>query len=72
MADRVIWVNEQIDPCGIVYSCIACTNEQQAIACHESFAANLSSEQRAAGWVSQMRTVASWDEVPVAALKLSY
>ncbi|MEM6714541.1 MAG: glycogen debranching protein, partial [Cyanobacteria bacterium P01_C01_bin.147] len=30
MADQVIWVNEQIDPCGIVYSCIACADEQQA------------------------------------------
>jgi hypothetical protein len=72
MADQVIWVNEQIDPCGIVYSCIACADEQQAKACHESFEANLSDDQKAAGWVAQMRTVASWDEVPVSALKLSY
>lgn len=72
MSEHTIWVNEQVDPCGIVYSCIACCNEEQAIACHESFEANLSEEQRATGWVARMRTVTSWDEVPVSALKLSY
>lgn len=72
MTESVIWVNEQIDPCGIVYSCIACINEQQAKDCHAAFEANLSEEQKAAGWVAQIRTVQSWDEVPVSALKLSY
>lgn len=72
MSEQVIWVNEQIDPCGIVYSCIACCDEHQAKACHDSFQANLTEEQQAAGWVARMRTVESWDEVPVSALKLSY
>lgn len=71
MSESVIWVNEQIDPCGIVYSCIACCNEQQAQECHASFEANLSDEQKAAGWVARLRTVKSWDEVPVSALKLN-
>lgn len=65
-----IWVNEQLDPCGILYSCIACCDEQQAKDCHESFKNNLTEEQIAAGWVAQMRQVESWDEVPVNALKL--
>jgi hypothetical protein len=65
-----IWVNEQLDPCGILYSCIACYDEQQAKDCHESFKNNLTKEQIAAGWVAQMRQVESWDEVPVNALKL--
>lgn len=65
-----IWVNEQIDPSGIIYSCIACCNEEQAQECHDSFEANLTPEQKASGWVAQIRTVESWDEVPVNALKL--
>jgi hypothetical protein len=65
-----IWVNEQIDPCGIIYCCIACTSEDQAKACHESFKDNLTVEQRASGWIAQVRKVTTWDEVPVAALKL--
>lgn len=72
MSDTIIWINEQIDPCGIVYSCIACLSEQQAQACHQSFEDNLSEDQKAAGWVARMRTVDSWDDVPVSALKLSY
>ena len=72
MADQVIWVNEQIDPCGILYSCIACIDERQAQACHDSFQANLSEEQLAAGWVAKIRQVKSWEDVPVSALKLSY
>ena len=72
MADQVIWVNEQIDPCGILYSCIACIDEQQAQACHASFQANLSEEQLAAGWVAKIQQVKSWEDVPVSALKLSY
>jgi hypothetical protein len=66
-----IWINEQLDPLGIVYACIACCDEQQAQDCHVSFEANLTDEQKAAGWVAQMRTVDSWDDVPVSALKLS-
>ncbi|NJN85696.1 MAG: glycogen debranching protein [Leptolyngbyaceae cyanobacterium SL_7_1] len=67
----VIWVNEQIDPSGIIYSCIACCDRSQAEACHQSFQANLTKEQMAAGWIAQLRQVESWDEVPVNALKLS-
>ena len=71
MSQHVIWVNEQIDPCGIVYSCIACYDEQQAQACHESFKQNLTDQQKQAGWVARLRQVDSWDDVPVSALKLS-
>lgn len=65
-----IWVNEQIDPCGILYSCIACTDEKQAQECHEEFKNNLTEAQKEEGWVASLRTVESWDEVPVSALKL--
>jgi hypothetical protein len=65
-----IWVNEQLDPCGILYSCIACTDEQQAQECHEEFKNNLTEAQKEEGWVASLRTVESWDEVPVSALKL--
>lgn len=68
--DAVIWVNEQIDPCGLVYSCIACCDEQQARECHQTFQQNLTLEQQEAGWVARLRTVDSWEEVPVSALKL--
>lgn len=66
-----IWINEQIDPCGILYSCIASMNEQEAKDCHESFKNNLSESQRREGWTVRMRTVDSWDDVPVNALKLN-
>ena len=66
-----IWVNEQIDPCGIIQACIACRNEAHAQACHEEFKAKLTDDQKRQGWVAQLRTVESWDDVPVAALKLS-
>ncbi|MEO1376224.1 MAG: glycogen debranching protein [Cyanobacteria bacterium J06635_10] len=66
-----IWVNEQIDPSGLIYACIACCNESQAKECHESFKNNLSKVQLAAGWIAQIRTVESWDEVPVNSLKLN-
>lgn len=69
--DKVIWVNEQFDPAGILYSCIATCDEQQARDCHESFERNLTPEQRANGWRAQLRTVASWDDVPASSLKLS-
>ncbi len=66
-----IWVNEQVDPCGMIYACIACCNESQAQECHESFQQNLTETQKAQGWVARLRKVDSWDEVPVSALKLN-
>ncbi|HEY9808660.1 MAG TPA: glycogen debranching protein [Halomicronema sp.] len=66
-----IWVNEQLDPVGIVYACIACSDQLQAQECHESFERNLTDDQRQKGWQARLRTVESWDEVPVSALKLS-
>lgn len=66
-----IWVNEQLDPSGLVYSCIASCDEKLAQDCHESFKQNLTEQQKAAGWVARLRTVTSWDEVPVNALKLN-
>jgi hypothetical protein len=65
-----IWVNEQIDPSGMIHACIASCNEEQANDCHESFEGNLTDAQKATGWVAKLRTVDSWDEVPVNALKL--
>ena len=67
----IIWVNEQIDPSGILYACIACVDEIQANECHESFDQNLSAEQKEQGWVATLRTVSAWDDVPVNALKLN-
>jgi len=66
-----IWVNEQIDPCGIVYACIACENEQSAQDCHQTWLNNLTALQKQEGWQAILRTVESWDDVPVNALKLS-
>ncbi|MBW4613996.1 MAG: glycogen debranching protein [Desmonostoc vinosum HA7617-LM4] len=65
-----IWVNEQIDPSGMIHACIACCNESQAKDCHDSFQDNLTQTQKAAGWVARLRIVESWDDVPVNALKL--
>lgn len=65
-----IWVNEQIDPSGIIRACIACRDEIQANECHTSFETNLTTAQKQEGWVARLRTVESWDEVPVNALKL--
>ncbi|MCC5634446.1 glycogen debranching protein [Nostoc sp. CHAB 5844] len=65
-----IWVNEQIDPSGMIYACIACCNESQANDCHKSFDKNLTEKQKADGWIARLRIVDSWDEVPVNALKL--
>mgnify|MGYP003337138082 CR=1 FL=1 len=67
-----IWINEQIDPCGIVYSCIACCDEKAARDCHQTWLEQLTEEQKQEGWTAQLRTVEDWDEVPVNALKLSY
>ncbi|EAZ92758.1 hypothetical protein [Crocosphaera chwakensis] len=66
-----IWVNEQIDPSGIVYSCIACCDQNAAEDCHQTWVNNLTEDQKKEGWVATLRTVDSWDEVPVNALKLS-
>lgn len=65
-----IWVNEQMDPVGLLYACIACCDETQAQECHQSFEENLTDTQKAAGWVARIRTVDTWDEVPANALKL--
>ncbi len=67
----IIWVNEQIDPCGLVSSCIACYDEQAAKDCHENWISNLTEDQKEEGWTASLRTVESWDDVPVNALKLS-
>jgi hypothetical protein len=67
-----IWVNEQLDPGGLIYSCIACQSEAAAQDCHQTWLANLTEEQKTEGWSARLRTVESWDEVPVNALKLSY
>ncbi|MBD2092408.1 glycogen debranching protein [Microcoleus sp. FACHB-1515] len=67
---KTIWVNEQIDPSGIISSCIACCDQTQAQECHESFQQNLTEQQKAIGWIARLRTVSTWDEVPVNALKL--
>lgn len=67
----IIWVNEQLDPTGIVYSCIACSDQKQAQDCHESFQKNLTETQKQEGWLAVLRTVESWDDVPVSALKLN-
>jgi hypothetical protein len=66
-----IWVVEQIDPSGIVSACIACRTEARAQDCYQSYETNLSAEQKAAGWIAQVRTVESMDDVPVTPLKLS-
>ncbi len=66
-----IWVNEQLDPSGLVYACIASCNEELARDCHKSFMENLSATQKASGWVARLRSVESWDDVPASALKLS-
>lgn len=66
-----IWINEQLDPSGMVHACIASKSEDMAKDCHQSFEQNLTIEQKSAGWIARMRTVRSWDEVPVNSLKLS-
>ncbi|MDJ1185470.1 glycogen debranching protein [Roseofilum casamattae] len=66
-----IWVNEQVDPSGMIYACIACCDRQQAQECHDSFDSHLTDEQKQAGWMARMRTVDSWEEVPASALKLN-
>lgn len=68
---KTIWLNEQLDPSGLLYACIACCNEEVARVCHQSFEDNLTESQKSAGWVARLRTVQSWDEVPVNTLNLS-
>lgn len=70
MMAKTIYVNEQIDPSGLVYTCIACCNQEQAEACHDSFDKNLTNEQKSLGWIARLRTVNTWDDVPVNSLKL--
>ncbi|MBE9043255.1 glycogen debranching protein [Pleurocapsales cyanobacterium LEGE 10410] len=71
MSQSTIWVNEQIDPGGIIHACIACLDEETANDCHQNWQSNLTEQQKQNGWVASLRTVNSWDEVPVNALKLS-
>ncbi|MFP4006530.1 MAG: glycogen debranching protein [Spirulinaceae cyanobacterium] len=66
-----IWINEQIDPSGMIHACIASCNEKLAQDCHQSFQDNLTTQQKSDGWQARLRTVESWDEVPVNSLKLS-
>jgi len=70
MMAKTIYVNEQIDPSGLIYTCIACYNQEQAEACHDSFDKNLTNEQKSLGWIARLRTVSTWDDVPVNSLKL--
>lgn len=70
MTMTTIWINEQIDPSGILYACIASCSEDDARKCHDEFLQNLTDEQQRSGWVARIRTVESWDEVPPTALKL--
>lgn len=44
-----IWINEQVDPSGMLYACIACCDPSQAEECHESFVENLTLEQKKCG-----------------------
>lgn len=57
----------------MIYSCIACCDKQQAQECHESFKNNLTPTQNKQGWKAILRTVESWDEVPVSfKIKLNF
>ncbi|MEN9217970.1 MAG: glycogen debranching protein [Gloeomargarita sp. DG_2_bins_126] len=67
----VIWVNEQLDPGGLIHACLATCDEEVARQCHANFETNLTPEQRANGWQARLRPVESWEQVPVTALKLS-
>ena len=66
-----IWVNEQVDPSGLLYACIACCDETQAQECHAAFEENLTDTQKSEGWIARIRTVTSWEDVPASALKLN-
>lgn len=71
LPSKTIWVSEQLDPSGLLYACIACCDQAQAEECQQSFEENLTSEQKEAGWMTRLRSVSSWDEVPATALKLN-
>ncbi|MCS6782906.1 MAG: glycogen debranching protein [Gloeomargarita sp. SKYBB_i_bin120] len=66
----VIWVNEQLDPGGLVHACLATCDEEIAKQCYENFQRNLTPAQRASGWQVRLRTVHAWEDVPVTAQKL--
>ncbi|MBO9999497.1 MAG: glycogen debranching protein [Cyanobacteria bacterium SID2] len=66
-----VWVCEQLDSMGLVQACIASCDETQARECLQSFQDNLDEHQKSEGWTARLRTVESWDEVPVTPLKLS-
>ncbi|MDB9313240.1 glycogen debranching protein [Spirulina sp. CS-785/01] len=66
-----IWINEQVDPSGMIHACIASCNEELAKDCHESFEKNLTQDQKDIGWQARIREVETWEEVPVNSLKLS-
>ena len=70
MSQNTIWVNEQIDPGGLIYACIACSNEDAAQDCHQNWINDLTDEQKQNGWTARLRTVSSWDDVPVNALSV--
>jgi hypothetical protein len=65
-----IWVNELLDPGSLMHACIATRSEELAKECHESFQQHLTLEQQRLGWVASLRTVTSWDDVPVNSLNL--
>ncbi len=67
----LIWVNEQIDPGGLIHACLATCDAALAQECHVNFTHNLTPEQRARGWQARLRVVESWEQVPVTALQLS-
>jgi hypothetical protein len=66
-----IWVNELLDPGNLMHACIATRSEELARECHESFQQHLTLEQQQLGWIASLRTVESWDEVPVNSLNLA-
>ncbi len=66
-----IWVNEQIDGCGIIQASIATTNQQMAEDCHANWQKEITEDLRKKGWLASIRQVNSWDDVPVNALKLN-
>jgi len=66
-----IWVNEQIDGCGLIQACIATTNQKIAEDCYENWQKEINSDLQKQGWEATIRQVDSWDEVPVNALKLN-
>ena len=47
-------------------------NEEAANDCHQNWQNSLTEQQKQSGWVASLRTVDSWDDVPVNALKLSF